>query len=153
MNCGNRPTRSSSLAQHFGTPKPEEKRAFTRVLQGHIAIDTAVFPNGTTGFMLCVLPPSLHTSLTTSHQRLVGSWATMERRSGYVSPISRWLSNGLTIIWPVIRLSVTYPPHRYRPSLIYWTLKATELVSAMPRSVCCARRYSLPEQAMALARF
>ncbi|KAI0360351.1 Creatinase/aminopeptidase [Trametes cingulata] len=37
---------------HFGTPKAEEKRAFTRVLQGHIAIDTAVFPNGTTGYLL-----------------------------------------------------------------------------------------------------
>ncbi|KAF9788041.1 Creatinase/aminopeptidase [Thelephora terrestris] len=37
---------------HFGTPTPEEKRAFTRVLQGHIAIDTAVFPRETTGFML-----------------------------------------------------------------------------------------------------
>lgn len=35
--------------QHFGTPTAEQKRAFTRVLQGHIAIDTAVFPNGTTG--------------------------------------------------------------------------------------------------------
>ena len=34
---------------HFGTPTDEEKRAFTRVLQGHIAIDTAVFPAGTTG--------------------------------------------------------------------------------------------------------
>ncbi|KAI0062687.1 Creatinase/aminopeptidase [Artomyces pyxidatus] len=34
---------------HFGTPTAEEKRAFTRVLQGHIAIDTAIFPNGTTG--------------------------------------------------------------------------------------------------------
>ncbi|CDO71158.1 hypothetical protein BN946_scf184845.g28 [Trametes cinnabarina] len=34
---------------HFGTPSVEEKRCFTRVLQGHIAIDTAVFPNGTTG--------------------------------------------------------------------------------------------------------
>ncbi|KAJ7249434.1 putative Xaa-Pro aminopeptidase P [Mycena rebaudengoi] len=34
---------------HFGTPTTEEKRAFTRVLQGHIAIDTVVFPNGTTG--------------------------------------------------------------------------------------------------------
>ncbi|KAG6334211.1 hypothetical protein ID866_4882 [Astraeus odoratus] len=34
---------------HFGTPSDEEKRAFTRVLQGHIAIDTAVFPSGTTG--------------------------------------------------------------------------------------------------------
>ncbi|KAF9226237.1 Creatinase/aminopeptidase [Gyrodon lividus] len=33
---------------HFGTPSEEEKRAFTRVLQGHIAIDSAVFPTGTT---------------------------------------------------------------------------------------------------------
>jgi hypothetical protein len=38
--------------QHFGTPTKEEKRAFTRVLQGHIAIDTAVFPNGTTGYIM-----------------------------------------------------------------------------------------------------
>jgi Xaa-Pro aminopeptidase len=37
---------------HFGTPNDEEKRAFTRVLQGHIAIDTAVFPNGTTGYVI-----------------------------------------------------------------------------------------------------
>ncbi|KAJ6600013.1 putative Xaa-Pro aminopeptidase P [Mycena vulgaris] len=37
---------------HFGTPNAEEKRAFTRVLQGHIAIDSAIFPNGTTGFVL-----------------------------------------------------------------------------------------------------
>jgi len=37
---------------HFGTPTQEEKRAFTRVLQGHISIDTAIFPNGTTGFMI-----------------------------------------------------------------------------------------------------
>ncbi|KAJ2913801.1 hypothetical protein MD484_g6610, partial [Candolleomyces efflorescens] len=37
---------------HFGTPKPEEIRAFTRVLQGHISIDTAIFPVGTTGFVI-----------------------------------------------------------------------------------------------------
>jgi Xaa-Pro aminopeptidase len=37
---------------HFGAPTDEEKRAFTRVLQGHIAIDTAIFPNGTSGFIL-----------------------------------------------------------------------------------------------------
>ncbi|TFK22171.1 putative Xaa-Pro aminopeptidase P [Coprinopsis marcescibilis] len=39
---------------HFGTPKPEEIRAFTRVLQGHISIDTSVFPTGTTGYHLDV---------------------------------------------------------------------------------------------------
>lgn len=37
---------------HFGTPTDEEKRAFTRVLQGHIAIDTVVFPTGTTGYVI-----------------------------------------------------------------------------------------------------
>ncbi|PPQ70507.1 hypothetical protein CVT24_013277 [Panaeolus cyanescens] len=37
---------------HFGTPTAEEKRAFTRVLQGHINIDTAIFPAGTTGFVI-----------------------------------------------------------------------------------------------------
>jgi len=37
---------------HFGTPTAEEKRAFTRVLQGHIAIDVAVFPNGTSGYII-----------------------------------------------------------------------------------------------------
>ena len=35
--------------QHFGKPTDEERRANTRVLQGHIAIDTAIFPTGTTG--------------------------------------------------------------------------------------------------------
>ena len=40
--------------QHFAIPTAEEKRAFTRVLQGHIAIDTAVFPTGTTGYNMCV---------------------------------------------------------------------------------------------------
>lgn len=34
---------------HFGEPHPHEKRCFTRVLQGHIAIDAATFPKGTSG--------------------------------------------------------------------------------------------------------
>ncbi|KAI8374722.1 peptidase M24, structural domain-containing protein [Radiomyces spectabilis] len=37
---------------HFGEPTEYEKRCFTRVLQGHIAIDVAVFPKGTTGYLL-----------------------------------------------------------------------------------------------------
>ena len=37
---------------HFGEPTEEEREAFTRVLQGHIGIDTAVFPEGTPGFVL-----------------------------------------------------------------------------------------------------
>jgi len=37
---------------HFGTPSAREKRCFTRVLQGHIAIDTAIFPRGITSYLL-----------------------------------------------------------------------------------------------------
>ena len=40
---------------HFGKPTKEQKRAFTRVLQGHIAIDSLFFPEGTTGLQMDVL--------------------------------------------------------------------------------------------------
>lgn len=36
----------------IGTPTPEMKDRFTRVLKGHIAIATALFPKGTTGHQL-----------------------------------------------------------------------------------------------------
>ncbi|KAG8915366.1 hypothetical protein FRC00_005361 [Tulasnella sp. 408] len=42
-------------AVHFGLPSQEQQDAYTRVLQGHIAIDSAVFPEGTTGAQLDVL--------------------------------------------------------------------------------------------------
>jgi len=40
---------------HFGRPTAEMSEAYTRVLQGHIAIDTAIFPEGTSGRQLDVL--------------------------------------------------------------------------------------------------
>lgn len=36
----------------IGTPSPEQKDRFTRVLKGHIALATALFPPGTTGSQL-----------------------------------------------------------------------------------------------------
>ena len=39
----------------FGRPAPDHCEAYTRVLQGHIAIDSAVFPEGTSGHQLDVL--------------------------------------------------------------------------------------------------
>ncbi|KAF5389726.1 hypothetical protein D9757_006003 [Collybiopsis confluens] len=68
---------------HFGKPTDEEKRTATRVLQGHIAIDTAIFPNGTTGERLRSFGPygraiynvRLHNSA--SH-RLMGQKSVME---------------------------------------------------------------------------
>ncbi|KAH8092155.1 peptidase, M24 family protein, partial [Phellopilus nigrolimitatus] len=40
---------------HFGRPTVEQCEAFTRVLQGHISIDSAFFPEGTSGRSLDVL--------------------------------------------------------------------------------------------------
>ncbi|KAJ4954950.1 hypothetical protein NE237_011733 [Protea cynaroides] len=37
---------------HFGEPTFRQKECFTRVLQGHIALDQAVFPENTPGFVL-----------------------------------------------------------------------------------------------------
>ncbi|KAG0045627.1 hypothetical protein BGZ83_009130 [Gryganskiella cystojenkinii] len=48
-------TTDITRTMHFGKPTKHEKRCFTRVLQGHIAIDTAIFPEGTTGYVLDIL--------------------------------------------------------------------------------------------------
>ncbi|EJD02621.1 Creatinase/aminopeptidase [Fomitiporia mediterranea MF3/22] len=40
---------------HFGRPTMDQCEAYTRVLQGHIAIDSAIFPAGTSGRQLDVL--------------------------------------------------------------------------------------------------
>ncbi|SCZ96722.1 BZ3500_MvSof-1268-A1-R1_Chr4-1g06655 [Microbotryum saponariae] len=45
-------TTDTTRTLHFGEPSMRERRAYTRVLQGHIAIDTAVFPETTTGYLL-----------------------------------------------------------------------------------------------------
>ncbi|ETW81154.1 Metallo peptidase M24 [Heterobasidion irregulare TC 32-1] len=48
-------TCDTTRTTHFGRPTEEQCEAYTRVLQGHIAIDSAVFPQGTTGRQLDVL--------------------------------------------------------------------------------------------------
>lgn len=40
---------------HFGTPSARERECFTRVLQGVISLSSAVFPAGTSGYVLDVL--------------------------------------------------------------------------------------------------
>lgn len=43
---------------HFGEPTSQHRECFTRVLQGHIALDQARFPENTPGFVLDVLARS-----------------------------------------------------------------------------------------------
>lgn len=45
-------TTDVTRTMHFGTPTDRQRECFTRVLQGHIALDATVFPTGTTGFQI-----------------------------------------------------------------------------------------------------
>lgn len=45
-------TTDTTRTLHFGKPTDAERKAYTLVLKGVIALDTAVFPRGTTGFAL-----------------------------------------------------------------------------------------------------
>lgn len=51
-DCG---TTDITRTFHFGTPTQHQKDCYTRVLQGHIALDTMVFPEGTPGHVLDVM--------------------------------------------------------------------------------------------------
>eukprot|EP00884_Botryococcus_braunii_P009047 jgi/Botrbrau1/18143/Bobra.53_1s0015.2 len=54
-DCG---TTDVTRTIHLGTPTAHQKMCFTRVLQGHIALDAAVFPEGTPGLALDTLARS-----------------------------------------------------------------------------------------------
>ncbi|KAK1756247.1 putative Xaa-Pro aminopeptidase P [Echria macrotheca] len=45
-------TTDTTRTLHFGTPSAAEKTAYTLVLKGNVALDTAVFPKGTSGFAI-----------------------------------------------------------------------------------------------------
>lgn len=70
-------TTDTTRTLHFGEPTEMERKAYTLVLKGNVALDMAVFPKGTTGFALDTLARQflwvcLHTrpfrTLLTSHQ-------------------------------------------------------------------------------------
>ncbi|KAG6545323.1 hypothetical protein Mapa_013172 [Marchantia paleacea] len=48
-------TTDITRTMHFGKPTAHEKVCYTQVLKGHIALDIAIFPNGTTGHALDIL--------------------------------------------------------------------------------------------------
>ncbi|CAI5505336.1 unnamed protein product [Closterium sp. Naga37s-1] len=49
-------TTDVTRTMHFGMPTEHEKKCYTLVLKGYIALEQVIFPNGTTGHMLDVLP-------------------------------------------------------------------------------------------------
>ena len=45
-------TTDTTRTLHFGSPSQAEKKAYTLVVKGNIALDSVVFPKGTTGFAI-----------------------------------------------------------------------------------------------------
>ena len=45
-------TTDTTRTLHFGEPTEMERKAYTLVLKGHIALDVSIFPKGTSGFAL-----------------------------------------------------------------------------------------------------
>lgn len=45
-------TTDTTRTLHFGEPTPMEKKAYTLVLKGHIALDLVIFPKGTSGYSI-----------------------------------------------------------------------------------------------------
>ncbi|KAK2879279.1 hypothetical protein FQN49_001025 [Arthroderma sp. PD_2] len=45
-------TTDTTRTLHFGEPTEFQKKAYALVLKGHISIDTAIFPKGTTGYAI-----------------------------------------------------------------------------------------------------
>jgi Xaa-Pro aminopeptidase len=65
-------TTDTTRTLHFGTPTKAEKTAYTLVLKGNIALDSAVFPKGTSGFAIdCLARQFLWVSLLTRSQNLI----------------------------------------------------------------------------------
>jgi Xaa-Pro aminopeptidase len=57
-------TTDTTRTIHHGNPTNDEKRAYTLVLKGNIALDSAVFPKGTCGFALdCLARQFLRVSI------------------------------------------------------------------------------------------
>jgi Xaa-Pro aminopeptidase len=81
------------------TPSDELKRAYTRVLQGHIALDAAVFPEGTPGSALDALArlPLWSEGLNYRHGTGHGVGAALNVHEGPQSISTRyWITTGLT---------------------------------------------------------
>lgn len=76
----------------IGTPTPEQKDSFTRVLKGHIALATARFPKGTMGSQLDVLArrPLWEAGLDFAHGtgHGVGSYLSVHEGPQGISPRS-----------------------------------------------------------------
>ncbi|KAI8073816.1 peptidase M24, structural domain-containing protein [Gongronella butleri] len=82
-----------------GDPAPFQKRAFTRVLQCHIALDQAVFPKGTSGYQLDAIAraPLWRDGLNYRHGTGHGVGAYLNVHEGPIGISSRLAHSGMAL--------------------------------------------------------
>lgn len=96
-DCG---TTDITRTFHFGTPTAHQKRAYTRVLQGHIKLSQAVFPEGTPGSALDALArlPLWSDGLNYRHGTGHGVGAALNVHEGPQSISTRyWITTPLEV--------------------------------------------------------
>lgn len=88
-DCG---TTDITRTMHFGTPSAHQRACYTRVLQGHIALDSAVFPEQTPGLALDAFArrPLWGMGLNYRHGTGHGVGAALNVHEGPQSISTRW---------------------------------------------------------------
>lgn len=102
-DCG---TTDITRTMHFGTPSDHQRACYTRVLQGHIALDAAVFPEQTPGIALDAFArrPLWGMGLNYRHGTGHGVGAALNVHEGPQSISTRWhittpLQRGMIVRW------------------------------------------------------
>ena len=92
---------------HFGKPSAHEKACYTMVFKGHIALDTAVFPNGTTGHALDILVGvDWHQKLETQR----GTVLATELKNN-ANKLAKWTAQALLASADVMKLGYVSRSH------------------------------------------
>ena len=102
-DCG---TTDITRTMHFGTPSAHQRQCYTRVLQGHIGLDSAVFPEQTPGIALDAFArrPLWGMGLNYRHGTGHGVGAALNVHEGPQSISTRWhittpLQRGMIVRW------------------------------------------------------
>uniref|UniRef100_A0A383V906 Uncharacterized protein n=1 Tax=Tetradesmus obliquus TaxID=3088 RepID=A0A383V906_TETOB len=96
-DCG---TTDITRTMHFGSPSEHQRRCYTRVLQGHIALSQAVFPEGTPGTAIDTLArlPLWRDGLNYRHGTGHGVGAALNVHEGPQSISTRyWITTPLQV--------------------------------------------------------
>jgi len=122
-------TTDVTRTMHHGTPSAYQRGCFTRVLQGHIALASAVFPPGTTGLMLDAFArmPLWRAGLDYRHGTGHGVGAALNVHEGPHSIAPRPAANGTAL---AVGMVVSNEPGYYEEGA--FGIRIENLVEVVP---------------------